>query len=156
MIMATFLSAAQCAEEPVLSGFKLSEYIEDSKSFTIEGEEAFVRPKKVGFFITPLVKIAHIRSPRITFYDAGKEISHIVADWGELNLENKGLILKNNVIFRSTDKKELRTENLRWRPKDRFIEVRDRFVLTEGGKIIQGKGFRSDIRFSEYAIQKRF
>lgn len=138
-----------------ITGFTFTEYISGMKKMEVKTEKTSIRPKKIGFFKTPLIKEAHMVKPEVFFFADGKETSHIMADSGKMNMANKKMLLKGNVILITSDGKRLSTRNMAVDPKKGLLSIKGRFTLKRNGDIIKGKGLRSDIELKKPAIKIR-
>jgi len=139
----------------VITGFCFSEYISGAKKFEIKAEEASIRPKRIAFFKTPLIKETHMVKPEITFFAEDKEVSHIAADSGKINMFNRKILLKGDVKLITADGKELSAKTMSVNPKSGLLSIGGRFTLKRNGDIIKGKGLKSDINLERFSIRTR-
>jgi LPS export ABC transporter protein LptC len=136
-------------------GFSLEEYdIANDYTTITKAEELVVRPSRIGFFKTPLIKETILSNPQVIFLQKNKEVSRITAHKAKLDLANKRLFLQNNVQLKTSDGKLLLSEHMTLDYATRTILVRDRFKIIDGENHILGVGITSDIKLEQVSIQQ--
>jgi len=138
-----------------ITGFCLTEYFYGKKKMEVKTEKATIKSKRIGFFTTPLVKEAHMVKPYICFYTNGKEASRITADSGKMNMNNKRIVLKKNVVLTTADNKRLSTKEMVLNPKNGLVSIMGSFILDRNGDIIKGKGLKSDVELKRLVIKRK-
>lgn len=136
-----------------MTGVTFTEYVSGNKKMVVKAASVSIRPGKIGFFKTPLIKEAHMGKPELIFFAGGKEDSHITADSGKMNMGNKRVVLRGNVTLVTANGKRLFTEEMAVDPKHGLLSVNGKFTLDEGGDITKGKGLKSDIGLEKTVIK---
>ena len=136
-----------------MTGVTFTEYLSGKKKMEVSAEKVSIGPKKIGFFKTPLVQEGLMVKPEIVFFEEGKETSHITADSGKMNMGNKKVLLKGNVILNSAYGKKLRTKEMAIDPVRGLVSVRGSYTLEEGGQTVKGRGLKSNIRLENLKMK---
>jgi len=137
-----------------MTGLRLTEYFHGKKKMAIQAKEASVRPKKIGFFKTPLFKETHLVKPDIQFFADGKEASRITADSGKIDMVSKRLLLVDNVRLVTADGDRLSAEEMALDPKPGLLSIKRSFTLEKNDETINGKGLKADIQLEKLKIKQ--
>lgn len=156
-----FLWQKETAEEPLalktdvyqeITGFSFSEYISGKKKMEIKAEKASIRPKRIGFLTTSLVKETYLVKPQLLFFADGEKISHIAADSGRMDMATKKIILKKNVSLLTASGKTLSAEEMTVEPDKEMLSISGSYALEINGKIIEGKKLKTDVELRDINI----
>jgi LPS export ABC transporter protein LptC len=132
-----------------ITGFELTEYSSGNRKIKIEADRAVIKPKKIAFFRTPLIKEAHMSNPSISIYKDNRLYSKINSPVGKIDLSNKKIYLKDGVKLVVAGKKELSAKEMVLDPETGILSVGKRFILKENGKVIEGRGLKSDLELKD-------
>ena len=138
-----------------IEGLSLTEYYAGKERMLIKAEKASIRPKKIGFLTTSLVKEAHLVKPDIFLYDDGKWISRIKADYATMDISNKKMFLRQNVTLTTADGERLSTKKMVFAPEKGVISLKGEFTLNIKGDTIRGEGLIADVGLKKFARQKK-
>jgi LPS export ABC transporter protein LptC len=136
-------------------GLTFTDFVAGKKRIQIKTERFTIKPKRVGFFKTPLVKEAHLVKPELSFFTDGIPTSRINANAGRMNMGTKALMLNGDVTLVTADGARLSSKELAVDPKKGLVSVQGRFTLEKNGRRTVGRKLQSDIALKDYTIGKK-
>jgi LPS export ABC transporter protein LptC len=136
-------------------GLTFTDFVAGKKRIQIKTERFTIKPKRIGFFRTPLVKEAHLVKPEISFFTDGIPSSRINARTGRMNMGTKALLLHGDVTLVTADGDQLSSEELAVDPKKGLVSVQGTFALEKNGQRTVGRKLESDIALKNYAIGRK-
>ncbi len=88
-----------------------------------------------------------------TFYDDFEEpTSTLIANWGVYRSRNRNVIVRDSVVWESTDLQKLETEELNWDEKSGLIHTNKFVVLQQPDYVITGYGLEADQDFNNAKV----
>ena len=87
----------------------------------------------------------------------GKDVieAHLEAEYGEMRMDEKLMIARNNVIFTNyIENQTLKTEELFWMQNAKRVTTKKQFEVTSKDYYARGIGLDSDETFSDYEMHK--
>lgn len=135
----TATMAAPDSADQVLVGFSHYVTADGVRRSRLEADTALVY-ERTG--------ITELRTVRGVFYDErGAEASNLTAREATLRPQDGALTAKGNVVVRTSDGRELRSERLVYDKSANKISTDTAFVYVAQGDRIEGAAFESDIDF---------
>ena len=95
---------------------------------------------------------------QVDFYDEKNRKSVITADYAIIYTQTNLIDLQGNVVIESHDGKQLKTPQLYWDRKNKWIFTEAAFTFTnpEDGTVMDGEGMDFNREFTFFSAQKTF
>lgn len=101
--------------------------------------------------------VVHLRENiRLVTYDAdtGLPLAEVTADWGRFNFSNNGLLARGNaVLIMENGARRIESSELHYAPEMSRIWSDSASVMYSEGRIVEGSGFESDLKFQRPTIR---
>ncbi|MCM8781476.1 MAG: LPS export ABC transporter periplasmic protein LptC [Candidatus Omnitrophica bacterium] len=141
-------------EEPVMTGFQITEYNRGEKSFTISAERFYLRNKKVkpfGFRIAH-GKSAELERVEVIFYKDNKPISYLYSKTAVMNVKRKDVIFEGKPALITQDMKTLSAQKIIWNNFQKRLIAEGSCSLGAEGKRYKGGRIDTDIELKNFNI----
>lgn len=156
------VSAASCVNDPAEVAWleqQLSDNIETAEGVrTIFSDSGMIR----GIVEAPtMLNYLDKSDPRQEFPDGLKvafldelhdTTSTLIANWGVYRLRTKEIIVRDSVVWESSDLQRLETEELNWTESNGRIHTRKFVVLRQPDYVIYGHGLEADQGFTNARV----
>jgi len=138
---------------PEINGFTFTDYVSGKKKMELRAERASIKPKKIGFFKTPLVREAYMVKPEIYFFADGTEVTRVTAASATMDMGDRKILLKENVELTTADGKKITASKMALDVQHGLLSVPGAFTMDNKGVITRGRGLKSDIEFRRVLIK---
>lgn len=92
---------------------------------------------------------------RLRFYPKNGKIMNVTADKGQMENESRNMHLQGNVLILSQDGLSLRTESLRFHPKEKRIHTEEKIVVEGKSFRLTGVGLHGRTDLGEYSLKEK-
>lgn len=88
----------------------------------------------------------------ITYFQAGKPVSHAKALFADINLKDYDLVAEGNVLVRAENGVLLATEKLHWDNAMQEVSTRSKVKVWRGNSVLTGRGLIADRRLEKVEV----
>ena len=100
-------------------------------------------------------KIAKLKLPKVKFYDNGKYKSILIAESGEVNMEQNSVKAFGRCTVETVNNEYLQTMDVSYDANRQLIYSNNDIKITRGKDVIYGKGFESDTDLKNIVIKNQ-
>lgn len=132
--------------EQTIEKFVITETKDGNIKTILEAESAVIDEDK---------KIAKLSLPKVKFYEDGKYRSILIAESGEINMENNSVKAFGKCTVETVDNEYLQTRDVSYDATKQLIYSDSDIKITKGNDVVYGKGFESDTDLKNIVIKKQ-
>jgi LPS export ABC transporter protein LptC len=90
----------------------------------------------------------------ITYFQAGKPVSHARADHADIDLKNYDIVADGNVLVRAQNGVLLSTDKLSWDNATQEVHTHSAVKVWRGHSVLTGRGLIADRRLEKVEVQE--
>jgi hypothetical protein len=141
-------------EEPVMTGFQLTEYTGGKKSMSIHADKLYVRNRKIsplGFRIS-LVKSAELEEVDATFFKDNKPVACLHSKAAELDKKSNNILFKGGPFLLTESHRSLEAQEIFWNNSERKLLAKGNCSLGTDKGVHQGASITTDMELQNFKV----
>jgi len=133
-------------EEQAVEKFTITETEAGKLKMILESESAVINEEK---------KRAHLKLPRVKFYQDGQYSSTLVSESADINLETYDISGHGKCTVDTVNNERLETTNLQYNAKENKVYSKNDVIIKRQNETVFGKSFEADTKLDKIVIKNQ-